>query len=383
MNTTTLVLNYINNRHTREDQRFFILSQLERSLLTLWTALPKTVLELRLGSVARRLRIELLISGNDSLKDTESFLELMRSNLEEYHWSIVPTQAFQASNVLAVRRKTVSIPLEVGQFGDSFSDVSLWCPGNFVSINANWKGVIAHLQRLGQDTMLSVRFQPTVISSEEHEFLARSLSCCQQVLRKDDAVLAARAKVWFQHLENWAGGLQRGVALVSIILASNQTISPMTAQLIGSMFASGERKDLALYSGFEIQALEPDEESLICTKLHDAQALPAITVFVPEAPVDAGRLPYLLDSTEAASVFLLPPITLEAIPGLEYRHHLELDVQSSFSTPTSGEDKSVQLGMNRVGHKTQTVYLSKTDLRRHQYVIGQTGTGKKIGRAHV
>ena len=235
---------------------------------------------------------------------------------------------------------------------------------------------MAHLQKLEQDTMLNVRFQPTVISSEEHEFLARSLSCCQQVLRKDDAILAARAKVWFQHLENWAGGLQRGVALVSIILASNQTISPMTAQLIGSMFASGERKDLALYSGFEIQALEPDEESLICTKLHDAQALPAITVFVPEAPVDAGRLPYLLDSTEAASVFLLPPITLEAIPGLEYRHHLELDVQSSFSTPTSGEDKSVQLGMNRVGHKTQTVYLSKTDLRRHQYVIGQTGTGK-------
>jgi len=87
-------------------------------------------------------------------------------------------------------------------------------------------------------------------------------------------------------------------------------------------------------------------------------------------PAEVARLPYTYPLTTLPEVFHLPLPVVGGIRGVYGSHPL-----FDFVPPTLSTDGPV-LGVKRIGQHGMYVRLAPEDLRRHLYILGQTGTGK-------
>lgn len=83
-----------------------------------------------------------------------------------------------------------------------------------------------------------------------------------------------------------------------------------------------------------------------------------------------GHWRYLFNVSQAIAGFRLPISIASSFPGVDtWQYQIK-------PAPSDLPDKGLLIGENTLFHKKQKVFLKKEDRRQHNYIVGQTGTGK-------
>lgn len=373
--------------------RFFY--RLSQFLRVLWKSFPETVADLRIIAFPDpafslgQVRFGLLFrSPRGGLVD--QVLRLLYAFFEEYEMDPIPdreipawSRPFDPRHCVLLRRQSRWVPLEPPSrrspgtpgFHASPPPVrlepppSVWGMSVFAPDSIDWQTVNDLLLRQGSPLLISIRCQPTALTTDEVGFLHDQIFQCEAfAMTQARPALRDQAKVWQRHLWAWYQRLRDAAAFVTITLASSGPLSPTVCQAVGALMArlsDGDPESL-LGSGWETVVPQGDEKRAVVQGLRD---LIPVLLPVPEAPEPARRLTYLFDPSEASAVFLLPPAPKEPLTGAPCQTWRVQPLPCSLS-------KGTRIGVNRYQGVVQPVCLPDDDRRRHVYVVGQTGTGK-------
>lgn len=227
-----------------------------------------------------------------------------------------------------------------------------------------------------QPFIISSRLKPTVISETEAAFLEEQIAHCEgimHVLPSLQTALRLQAQVYEQMLTSRLYGLRDNAALATLEIASSRPIPAPVIDALGSLVtesAGGKAQKRAegfaeyLSGGYVFDVLtdKPAKAAFKSLAINPSSG--------PGVPKDAGRLPFLFDTSEAAAVFRFPPSTIDPPLGLPCRNW-------RLQPPSKNlPDKGCPLGVSNYGGSTQNVRVSSEDRKRHVYIVGQTGTGK-------
>lgn len=375
--------------------------RLSQFLQVLWRSFPETVTDLRIiafpdsafsqgqirfGLFARSLTPQ--ASPQDDL--TDQILQLLHSFFEEYEADRLSEgeipkwlTPFDLRHCALLRRQSRWVSLEQPSqkskttFGfrpypmpiSQGQSPLVWGMSAFAPDSIDWQTVNDLLLRQKAPVLVSIRCQPTTLTSDAVEFLKEQLFRCDNfAMTETRPALRDQAKAWQQHLWGWYQRLDDAAALVTITLASPEPIPMTVCQAIGALMSrlSDEENKSLLGSGWEVVVPEGNEKQAAIQGLQD---FAPILLPVPDAPEPAQWLTYLFDPVEASAVFLLPPAPKEPLTGVNCQAWRVQPLPCPF-------DEGTKIGLNCFRGIVQPVCLLDDDRRRHVYIVGQTGTGK-------
>lgn len=234
-----------------------------------------------------------------------------------------------------------------------------------------------------------IKLKPTKLKTEEEDFIERQIIKCEKfrqihinnpVFETDNIypTLVEIAQKYQQNLLKFLAGLKKNCALMTVEIESNKLIPDPLLNLLATFFSSSPKssfEDHFLYGGYEIKLVNTsaknknkiDTKKLISFNLPDNSILPAET----------KRLLYCFNSEEAICAFRFPPPPEEFIPNFQLMMFKEriAPLELIKKKITSSQDGFL-IGLNRYKNLTSEIILGKDDLKKHVYIIGQTGTGK-------
>lgn len=375
--------------------------RLSQFLQVLWRSFPQVVTDLRIiampdtafskgqirfGLLARPSNPKIFPQGDIA----EEILQLLYAFFEEYEAELLPKEEipqwlapFDYRHCVLLRRQSRWVSLEqpskreVTTFGfrpypmpiGRERQVLVWGMSSFAPDSINWQIVNELLLRQKKPILISVRCQPTNLTTEDVQFLQEQIFLCEtHIFSETRPTLREQARAWQRYLWNWYQRLDDAAAFITVTIASPAPIAPTISQAIGALMSrlSDEEQKSLLGSGWEIITLQGDEKYAVAQGLHNCAL---VTLPLPDAPQPAQRLTYLFDPVEASAVFLLPPAPKEPLTGVVCQSWRVQPLPCPF-------DEGTKIGVNRFRGAIQPVCLLDDDRRRHVYIVGQTGTGK-------
>ncbi len=256
----------------------------------------------------------------------------------------------------------------------------------FVPTHAPFNNLFRLLLLEPNPITISIRLQPTELSQVEGAYLEHAIASCERhnqvslgATSVDDLstlhpTLREKTTAQQHHLSRFLFGLRDNAALMTIHIASTSAISTFVPETVAGLItqpAGGSKPTLStgiaeyLAGGYEVIA--PDDLPVAVAALSDLRLLVPANPLMPDG---AERIPYLFDSVEAMSAFRLPPISNDALSGVDTRSW------RSAMPPRRLSETGVLLGESTEPGTSREVRISPGDRLRHTYLVGQTGTGK-------
>lgn len=371
-------------------------ARLGRALGLLWQAYPQMVCDLRLLSSGRSITLGLLVrDGAGATPDPPELCDLLAPQLPEYVLgglverdlerllSPFPVGAAFVLQIQGVGAHLARVPglgvsatdstRAVGTPGASES-VGVWGRYALQPGRIDWRALTDFLLRLDEPLLLSVRLEPTQATRQELGLLEHQLELLQRVLPGIPAPARRAVGALYRHLWNWRLRLDGPLAHSTLTLASALPRTPGAARRASSgqaiaAFLGGEVGLL------ELNPLEGDELAEAAAALRELRTFSSLWT---TAPLESLRLPHLLGPTEAAAVVPLPPASHEPYPGIPEQRWRRQPLGAPGTENRAIEGAGAPLHLGRAWHRgtLRWVGLEPEDLRRHLYVVGQTGTGK-------
>lgn len=213
-------------------------------------------------------------------------------------------------------------------------------------------GLLQLLARQPEPTLVSLQLGPTVLGSDEEQYLYRMLALCEQPSGKG---VELEAEVLRHCLYAQLCELRGSCFTLRVHIASSAPVGAAVSAAVGQSLTRGPtllEEGTFLGGGY-------------C-------ALDRATTGAGAAPAPCGppqRLLYLVGADQAAGAFCLP-VAIGPSPGLKTR--LPLLLARSTDLPAQG----LPLGTTCQQGEQRLVYIPHEHRTRHQYIVGQTGTGK-------
>lgn len=234
---------------------------------------------------------------------------------------------------------------------------------------------------------VSCRLRPTALTEDEESFLERQIARCERAAQtriepsSNDGkelypTLRKQARAYQEYQARLLYGLSDNAAVMTLEVASEQEIPVPLLDCLGNLVTNpaGVSGNVSLGAdtprpylagGYEFLDHSDDEaatSAFVELDLHPSDH--------PSAPEEGKRLVHLFDSVEGFALFRLPPSPTEELPGVP--------VQSWRMRPPPPElpEEGTKLGVSWYRGLERPVRVSAEDRKRHQYVVGQTGTGK-------
>ncbi|MCX8015142.1 MAG: DUF87 domain-containing protein, partial [candidate division WOR-3 bacterium] len=242
-----------------------------------------------------------------------------------------------------------------------------------------------YLLLLDNPVAISVRLKPTKLTEQEEDFFEEQIIRCERYTQihlgqnSEDAsalwpALKEQASLFRQYQIRMLLGLKDNSALMTLEVASPVSVPIVLLDTLGSLItepAGGAKisfetiPKIHLAGGYDIVNLDNKRKAK-----ENFTKLDLTLTCHPFAVKKARRLLYLFDSVEAATVFRLPPATLEPPPGLNVHYW------RYYPAPRDLPEYGCLIGITEQNGINQLVRITPTDRSRHLYVVGQTGTGK-------
>ncbi|MEO0091874.1 MAG: type IV secretion system DNA-binding domain-containing protein [candidate division WOR-3 bacterium] len=246
-------------------------------------------------------------------------------------------------------------------------------------------GLFHHLLLLNNPVAISVRIKPTCLTEQEEDFFEEQIIRCERYAQihlgqlSEDAsslwpALKEQATLFQQYQTRMLLGLKDNSALMTLEVASPAPIPVTLLDTLGSVItepAGGSKitfetiPKIHLAGGYDIINLDSNAAA--------KENFTKIELTLTSHPLISDnnrRILYLFDSVEAATIFRLPPATLEAPLGLNVHYW------RAYPSPRNLPETGCLIGITEQSGVCQQVRILSADRSRHLYVVGQTGTGK-------
>lgn len=202
-----------------------------------------------------------------------------------------------------------------------------------------------------------VRLSPAALSDTQRQRMETDVRRCELVLNSNtpyEVSLQRQASLVHRSLLNQMTELHKGSFYVGVFILAGHKIDSSLCNILGQTITEGRsvsEKDSVYKGGFAVSEINVKKV--------------LISGYFPEKSVYSVG--------EAACAFRLPSPSLHDINGLPIRR-----ARTCLAPlPELGEGKAgVHLCLNIHNGLSQPVFLPADDMMRHQFVIGQTGTGK-------
>lgn len=239
------------------------------------------------------------------------------------------------------------------------------------------------------DFNIRIKLKATKLRQEEENFIGKQIVKCEifKQARIDTPVIETEniyptlieiASIYQQNLFKFLMGLKKNCALMTIEIETKSHLIDPFIHLIASFFSSYEKynsNDKFFHGGYEIIKTKIDADEIVKSK-HN-KIIDFKLIYNSILPLEARRLLYCFDAEEAICGFRFPFPPTEFIPNFNLKLFKERIAPSELIEKGKRNTYSGYLiGINKYKGLENEIIIDKEDLKKHMYVIGQTGTGK-------
>lgn len=236
---------------------------------------------------------------------------------------------------------------------------------------------------------IRIKLKATKLKPEEENFIEEQIIKCEKFRQihinnpvletsKVYPTLIEIAQKYQQNLLKFLIDLKKNCALMTIEIESDKPIINPLINILASFFSSYKKNNLEnyfLYGGYEIISI--NNKKLTHKPINTNQL---INFNLPDnkiLPEEAKRLLYCFNSEEAICAFRFPPPPNEFIPNFQLMLFKErIAPIELIEKQKICSNNGFLIGLNRYKNLENEIILGKEDLKKHVYIIGQTGTGK-------
>ncbi len=235
---------------------------------------------------------------------------------------------------------------------------------------------------------IRIKLKPSPLFEEEKKFIEEQIVQCEKFsqidiysndpyIRDIYPTLKNIAQEYQKFILNFLLGLKRNSALMTIEIYSIDKLSAPLLYTIAnyiSTYRDTSSYDTYFSGGYEIREITNDVKNFFSNPIENFSSLNLISH--PLLPSYVGRLLYFFHSEEAASGFRFPSPPSEIIPNFELKLYHDRLAPVELIELSKNEDYGCLIGVNHYKNSINEIRIGYSDLKRHVYLIGQTGTGK-------
>lgn len=235
--------------------------------------------------------------------------------------------------------------------------------------------------------IIRVKIKPALVSREEENFIEQQIIKCEKFAQislsssiteteKIYPTLQKLARDYQNSLLNFLFGLKKNTALMTIEIESEEKLPEVYLHTLGPYFSSpvmaSSNFDLQFTGNYEVVEIYNNDKNLKIEK--------EIKINLrkhPLIPENITRLLYLFNSEEICCAFRFPLQPTELIPNFNVSLFKERLAPVELIEQFQQQKKSgVLIGYNIYKSQKNEIRILDEDLKKHVYIIGQTGTGK-------
>lgn len=239
-----------------------------------------------------------------------------------------------------------------------------------------------------QNYDIRIKLKPSPLLEREEKFIEEQIVQCEKFSQVDIQILDPYfrdiypalkriAQDYQKFILNFLLGLKRNSTLMTIEVHGTEKISEPLLYTIAnyiSTYKSSNDYDVYFSGGYEIREISDQVNDIVNDPLKGFNSLNLIPH--PLLPQDVSRLLYFFHSEEAACGFRFPSPPSEMIHNFELKLYQDKLAPVELIELSKNEDYGCLIGINHYKNTTSEIRIGYNDLKRHVYIIGQTGTGK-------
>lgn len=370
--------------------------------------------EINVTQVLRKIDVYLICQlQNYSIEDAQNHLitiyQILNSTFDEYDFEILDSK--QVKNLInrkepeyiyQITRKVILDQLDTLESGITIKNIGFVQENNSeISQNSKKENYITYIfpfkysvyygEKLFADLSyqginsftLSIKIQPTLIQKDEENFIEEQITKCEKFAQisilssspeteRIYPTLQKLARDYQSNLLNFLFALKRNTALMTVEIVSSQKIPEPYLHTLASYISAPESQfsnnSFLFTGGYEIHELK--------SKKVNKNKLSINIENHPLLPDGVSRLLYVFSSEEISCAFRFPPMPKDLIPNFNIKLFKErlapIELIEQYKKTNSG----TLIGYNIFKTHKNEIRILEEDLKKHVYIIGQTGTGK-------
>lgn len=346
-----------------------------------------------------------LVEIENQLKTT---YHLLNSTFEEYDFEFLDSNqlknfvyANEFEYTYQITRRVIIDKLDTLESGITVKNIGFLYENNFeISENSKKENYITYIFpfkysiynaenffndlsfEIVQTFIISIKIRPALIRKVEENFIEEQIIRCERFAQISISGLSPETEKIYPTLQklardyqscllNFLFAVKRNTALMTIEINSNEKIPSSFLHRLSTYISAPEYQTSNNYlfaGGYEIHELKSRKENRDIIQLNISKH--------PLLPKEVARLLYLFSAEELSCAFRFPPPPTDLIPNFNIKLFKErlapIDLIEHYKDSKSG----TLIGYNIYKSYKNEIRILEEDLKKHVYIIGQTGTGK-------
>ncbi|MEO0160382.1 MAG: type IV secretion system DNA-binding domain-containing protein [candidate division WOR-3 bacterium] len=236
------------------------------------------------------------------------------------------------------------------------------------------------------DFNIRIKLKPYKLLEIEEKFFEEQIIKCEkfsqisiQSIEEDfDKIYPTLKNIAQKYQENilkFLLELKKNSALMTIEIESQEPLPEQFLNRIASYFSSYKTEtsnDAHFYGGYEIT----DISKLIPSIIDPLEPIKLNLFDHPLIHKEKSKILFCFNSEEAACAFRFPAPPSELIPNFNLKLFRDRLAPIELIESSKQTKKSCLIGVNYFKNLKNEIRINYSDLRKHAYIVGQTGTGK-------
>ncbi len=236
------------------------------------------------------------------------------------------------------------------------------------------------------DFNIRIKIKPYKLLEIEEKFLEDQIVKCEkfsqisiQSIDEDfDKIYPTLKNIAQKYQENilrFLLELKKNSALMTIEIESKEPLPEQFLNRIASYFSSYKNEtsnDAQFYGGYEIT----DVSKLIPSFFDPLEPIKLNLFDHPLIHKEASKILFCFNAEEVSCAFRFPAPPSELVPNFNLQLFRERLAPIELIESSKQTEKSCLIGINLFKNLRNEIRINYSDLRKHAYIVGQTGTGK-------